>query len=508
MPRAVPPPLSLALAFLRVGCGWTQQELARAAGTSPQMISDYETGQRKTLGRETLDELAAAMGYVPEDATLALLFQAGALSGEDERRRAPWDPSPSQARRARRLAARAGLTEACRLRSQLLELARGRRVDQDRRRAARQWDALRRLPPDRQRQLIEASPEPHSWTLVERLCAESVRAAADLATRALHLARLALRVAELVPEDGAWRSRLLGYAWAFVANAQRVGSDLPAAEASFATAWRLWRAGGAAEGGPLQEWRLHDLEASLRRDQRRFQAALECSDRALASAPPAARARILLKRELIQEVAGEIEAALATLQEAAPLVDADGEPRNRRVVRFNAIVLLCHLGRYQDAAARLPELRRLAVEQGAGRLDLVRVLWLSARVAAGLGQRPEATAMFEQVLQELAEHRNAYDAALAGLELAVLHLEAGRAGEVAGLAGGMVWIFGAQGVHREALAAVRLFCQAARNGSANARLARRVLDYLERARRDPMLRFEDGVGEDEESSACSRRPRT
>jgi hypothetical protein len=78
-----------------------------------------------------------------------------------------------------------------------------------------------------------------------------VRAAPDHAGTALELARLALRVAELVPEDGPWRLALQGFVWAFVANAQRVGSDLLAAAESFATAWRLWRAAGPAAAGPL-----------------------------------------------------------------------------------------------------------------------------------------------------------------------------------------------------------------------------------------------------------------
>jgi tetratricopeptide (TPR) repeat protein len=489
LPRTIPPPLSLALIYIRRARGWTQQDLAAAAGVMSQVITDYEQGIRRTLTRETLDDLVVRMGCTPEDATLALLFLAGLPPPADEPRLTPIDPTPSEVRRARQIAARLGLTEANRARCQILDLARTRRVEQARRKAAAHWESLRPLTPEGRRQLVESSPGLWSWALVERLCDESIRAAADDAGRALELARLALRVAALVPGGAEWRSGLEGYAWGFVANGQRVGSDLLAAEASFATAWRLWRAAGPAAPWPLGEWRLYDLEASLRRAQRQFGAALQCLNRALAGAPVEAQGRILLNKQTTHEQAGDIQAALSVLEEAAPLVDTYGGARDRQVVRFNLVVILCHLGRYDEAAARLPELRETAVSLG-NRLDLTRVLWLSGRVAAGQGRRDEARAAFKQVRKDCTDHLNGYDAALVSLDLALLYLEVGDQAEVAVLAEEMVWIFRSRCVRREALAALGLFCQAAKGRSATLDLTRQVIDYLERARRDPQLRFE------------------
>jgi phenylpyruvate tautomerase PptA (4-oxalocrotonate tautomerase family) len=87
-----------------------------------------------------------------------------------------------------------------------------------------------------------------------------------------------------------------------------------------------------------------------------------------------------------------------------------------------------------------------------------------------------------------------YDVALALLEEAVLLLEEGRAAEVKALAEELTEIFAENGVHREALAAVRLFQEAAATEEASAELARRVLRYLFRARHDPELRFEASGG--------------
>jgi hypothetical protein len=72
----------------------------------------------------------------------------------------------------------------------------------------------------------------------------------------------------------------------------------------------------------------------------------------------------------------------------------------------------------------------------------------------------------------------------------VLYLDEGRTAEVRGLAAQMAWIFEAQGVHREALAALDLFCRAARAQTISAAQARRLLSYFERARHDHELRFE------------------
>ena len=186
---------------------------------------------------------------------------------------------------------------------------------------------------------------------------------------------------------------------------------------------------------------------------------------------------------------GRWKAALAALEEATPLVDATSALRHRMGVRFNRVVNLCHLGLFAEAKEGLPELRKLILAKSA---DEVRLRWLSGRVAVGLGQRAEARRAFERARREFEQRRNAYDNAMVSLDLAILHLEDGRSTPVAQLAEQMMWVFASQRVHREALAALRLFVEAALAGNATADFARRVLGFLERAREDPQLRFEDG----------------
>jgi tetratricopeptide (TPR) repeat protein len=480
-----PDDLRVLARFLRLLPDWTQKEMAKATGFHTGTIWRYDAGLR-TPDRPAVEKLAHGAGmpmWAVDGAILPVIGLARAAAAGREKSlpgsleemiEAALAEGPSQA-------AIAGLAEF---------LAEdGPEVDAgaDERTAPPPAVEAGGAYPDPW-ELAEA-PEgdlltegsdwwPEFERLVERLCEASERAAADDAGRARCWAALALAVAKLAPGPGARRRRVEGFAWGFVGNAQRVGCDLPAAAANVATAWRLWRAGAAAPDSCLGEWRLLDLEASLRRDQRRFDLALDLLERALAAAPAAARGRILLKKSYTLEQAGEIDAALAALEEAIPLVGLEGEPHRFWTVRINRLVLLCHLGHYREAEEGLPELHKQARQSG-NDLDQVRAKWLSGRVQAGLGRPEEARSALEEVRLDFAKRRLGYETALVSLELAILHLEAGRATEVRELAEEMLWIFTAQGVAREALAALRLFREAVESETVTAELAREVLDALQ-----------------------------
>ena len=80
------------------------------------------------------------------------------------------------------------------------------------------------------------------------------------------------------------------------------------------------------------------------------------------------------------------------------------------------------------------------------------------------------------------------------LHLALLLLAQGRTAEVATMAEEMMSIFSSQGVHREALAALQIFCEAASRGAATVELTRDVMRFLHRSQEDPEVRFEGGEG--------------
>jgi len=482
MKGRIPPPTGAVLRFFRFARKWSEERLAlEAGGSSPSLISEYENGT-KDLSLERLYELLALMDVPPEaaDAALFALELAGPESSEPERRSIG------------RAAARVGGSVAELIRSELTAASRSEKAAQARREAAALWETVKGLSIKDRELVVTTAPDYHTWAFCERLCEESERAASDKAARAVELAGLARRVAERVPGSEASRARLQGYAWAFTGNARRVQGNLPGAEEAFLHSKRLWPEDDSADPDlPLDRGRMFDLEASLRQNQGRFAEADRLLNRALAAGLRGeARSRNLVKKAFGLVMTNQHRAAVGALEEAASLLEDKTSARLVFAVRFNLAVNLFLLGRHAEAEALLPEVRDLAVRLG-NELDLVRVLWLEGRVAAGLGKREDAVAALLQVRGEFTVREIALDAALVSLELAVLYQEEGRVGEVKILAQQMLWIFRAQGVPREALTSLRIFCDAAGREIATVELARRVHDDLEKARQLQSLKSRD-----------------
>lgn len=484
MPQEKRSPEAITLLALRSARGWPIKRLAEKLGLADErLLARYERG-KKPLTRETLDRLAAELGFSSEEVEALLGAHRFLLFPPPPEEPSPVALRPAQRARIDRTALAFAWTLAEELRGELGRFERRGNAEAARREAREQWELLRAATRQERRDSVESHPDLRSWALSEHVCEESVRAAAHRADEALELADLALFIAGRVPGEKGWRSRLQGYAWAHVANARRVANDFDGADAAFAQAWSLWRAGAGSPADLLPEWRLLDLEASLRRAQQRFSEALELLDRArsLCEEQSTAAGRILLKKEHILSQTGDFVGALAVLDEAAPLIERSGEPRYLTVLRFNTVDNLLHLGRYAEAAKLLPEVRRLAVAQ-ANELDLVRVLWLEAKILIGQGQEQKAAATLEQVQREFTAHELPYDAALSSLDLALLYLKEGRTAEVRGLAVGLAWIFTSKKIHREALVALALFCEAARREAVTVDLTRSVIARIEEVRR-------------------------
>jgi transcriptional regulator with XRE-family HTH domain len=471
--RGDPRVLRLVVISLLAHTRMTQAQLGKAARVDQSDISDFTLGKIAPT-EDVLRRLAAAAGVAWSLVVhLRRFFQAfltavDRLQGPVGAEGAPLDAIVEPVL----LAVSAYLLEesAADTPRQSLEEARQE--------AAEILPKLLELPAERRLPLLERTVRARrSWALAEGACHESARLAAHDSDEALAVARLALAVAEQVPGDARWRAALRAYCQAFLGNALRVANDLAAAAAAFARARDLWEAALPAETAVLAAWRIFDLEASLRRANRQFPEALALLGHALelARGDAPAEARILLKKEHVLEQMGDIEGALAALAEAAPRIAVSGDLRLQLLHRHKTVNNLCHLGRWDEAAALLPEVQELALRQPTADLDRLRVRWLESRVAAGLGRRAEAVALLEVVRQRFTDLALPYDAALAALDLAVLHLEDGRTAEVRELATGMVWIFEARNIRREALAALQLFCAAARQEAATVELARRTI---------------------------------
>jgi transcriptional regulator with XRE-family HTH domain len=481
--RRKPSPGGLALLHLRSRRDWTQKELADRLGwTDESLVSNYERGGRP-LHREHLVSIAAVLGYPPEAVDL-LMQTHGWIEPplEPVGPSSPVDPTPEElgAIHLTILTATAVFMEG--VRRELVRRKRERKAEVARQNARELWPRLKATPRQDQRDLVAVLPAFQSWALAVHVCEASVKAAAHRPEDALHLADLAVFIATKSPGAESWRSRLEGFCWAHLANARRVANDFAGADKAFARAWKLWGAGADSAPDLLPGWRMLDLEASLRREQHRFQEALELltQARAIVGANSVAVARLLLQKEHVLEQIGDVQGTLDTLLEAAPFVEISKDTRLLFALLFETAKTFCYLGHLGEVAARLPRVRELAVQQG-NELDLIRVLWLEARLEAGQGRRQDAMARLEQIRRDFIAYGLPYDSARASLELAILYLEEGHPQAVKALAREMAPIFQSQGIHREAVAALKLFYEAALQETVTLELAQHVLAEVSKA---------------------------
>jgi tetratricopeptide (TPR) repeat protein len=465
--------------LMRALSGETQKEFSQRMGIHPVLLANYELDQIEP-GPENL-ELAAQEAGLTVAAGEEILRLADTLR----------HPRKREGQGAADLVHEllASLVSGVYRRLLRLPLPGRSPTSEDRLQADDLWSRLKALTESQALAVIRIAHEFQSWALIERLCEESVVQASRDVERAGFLARLAREIAERVPGPESWRQRVRAFAAAHVANVLRVAGKLKAAATLFEEVWRLWHA-GADPDALLDLGRLLDLEASLCRDQRRFEEALSLLERARSVSH--SQGRILIKKGFTLEVMGEYERAIETLLEAETLPDVQANPRLRSILHGNLALNFCHVGRFAEAAETARQVRESAGEMGDA-IRLLRVTWIEGRIAAGLGRTAEALSLLAHARQQFADRNMGYDVALALLEEAALLLDEGRTAEVKALTRDLPAVFEAEEVHREALAALRLFHEAAEREAATAELARRVLRYLFRARHDEGFRFEPGA---------------
>jgi tetratricopeptide (TPR) repeat protein len=363
----------------------------------------------------------------------------------------------------------------------------------DRSRAPQLMAELLEQPPGRRSLLIRNSRRFQSWTLCQRLIAHSFELGFSDPSKSLEFGELAAEVAERLPRDEV-NPRLVedlkGAAWAQIGNAQRIISDLRKADEAFQIASHCLSRG---TGDPLELANLCDLESSLRRAQRRFDESRELLTRAIVlyreMAETQLEGRALIKMAMVSLAQGEPEPAIELLRQAFELIDAALEPRLAYSAQTNLVLCLIESGRFLEAQAALSRAHRLQRQSG-NELDLLRLDWLQAAIATGLGQLEMAEELLLRTQREFARYGIGYTAALVSLDLAAIYAKQGRTAEMKQLAQEMLPIFRSRDVHREAMAALLTFREAVQAEQASAALVRHVRDYLAQAQENPRLRFE------------------
>jgi tetratricopeptide (TPR) repeat protein len=303
------------------------------------------------------------------------------------------------------------------------------------------------------------------------------------------LASLAVTLAERIEAPDApgvaGLADLRARAWAELGNARRVEGDLAAAEADLG---RALRSADQGTGDRALLVHLMDLSASLLVDQRRFSEAFRLLDAVerihRAAGDLHAAGRALVSRGTAAGHALQPDEAIRLLGEALRLLDARRDPALVFMTVHNLLMFLVEVGRTGEAARLFAASRPLYAAHN-GRLEQLKIRWLEARIAAGLGNDAVAERAYAEVRTGFVAAELPYDAALVSLDLAAVWLRTGRTAEIRDLVDEMVAIFRVRNIRREAVAALLVLREACERRKATAALLRSVTSELQRLEREP-----------------------
>ncbi|HEY4561922.1 MAG TPA: hypothetical protein VIJ36_03030 [Thermoanaerobaculia bacterium] len=354
------------------------------------------------------------------------------------------------------------------------------------------WREIASAPQERRLQRVLDEPRFQTWGFFELLIDRAYTAIQEDARAAEDLLRLAVGVAGRLSAAGygpGAGETAQARAWLWLANILRVQGDFQGAEAAFQTAEghlsRSWL-------DPLDEALLLELKGPLRRGQRRFAEAIELLDGAIAIYrevnEPHLQGRALGIKGLTLQYMGNFAAAADCFRTSLFLADGLREPRLMLTNQHNLIGCLHDAGESAEAASLIADARRLTELVGR-RADLLRLRWTEGKIAAARGRLETAEAALCEVREGFLASALVFDAALVSLDLATVYLQQQRSEETRRLAAELIPVFQAREVHREILAALIVFQQAAELEQLTAGLIEEIAAYLRQARGNPGLRF-------------------
>ncbi len=348
-------------------------------------------------------------------------------------------------------------------------------------------------PIEQRELLLRNSPRFHTWGVFELLVERSLETAPRDPQYAEELGVLALRVSDFL--NAAYYGAgliedLRARTWTYIGNARRVRSDLEGAEEAFERSYLHFRKGTRDS---LERAIALDLQASLRKDQRRFEEALKLLRRAVdlfqQNGQQHRAGRSLVNLATVYHYKGNPEQGIPLLYQALDLIDAEEEPRLLLCARHNLIDDLAELGHFLEAQGLYRATRPLYRDFAEPWVQNRRK-WVRGKIARGMAQLGMAETLFLAARDGFLAEGIPYDTALVSLELASLYAEQGRMPELKELAEGMVPIFASRQIHREALAALAFFQRAVQAERVSLEVVASIASFLRRARHDPEQRFQ------------------
>ncbi len=308
----------------------------------------------------------------------------------------------------------------------LLALLSGKqeKIDAFRKEAERDFKELLTLTEvARLRRVTRAHSRLRNPILVDLLIEESRRMVTAAPKAALTLAEcasvIALRVEHKILGP-AWAATTIARASAYRGNASRATGNLRDAERLLRFADQLFEANG--NGDPLVIAEFASLKASLRFDQRRFEAAEKLLDESFntyeALGQQTDAARVLINQGRLFAELQEPERAIQMTRAAAQRIDVENHARLYLSTQFNLAVYLEEFGQHEQALSLLEEQRPL-FERFQDPWTMVRYRWYLGVVMRGMGRLEEAEVALSGARGEFLAAGHNYDASLVGLDLAL-----------------------------------------------------------------------------------------
>ncbi|MEM7481185.1 MAG: tetratricopeptide repeat protein [Acidobacteriota bacterium] len=352
-------------------------------------------------------------------------------------------------------------------------------------------DLLAMEPTEREGKILRAHKRFRGHMLADRLLAKSSEGLPADLHNAQHFADLAVLVA-CRSEPSTFTTEVHVRALAHQANARRAQGDLPEADSLFKQARALMRAKGITDKLVYAE--VDFFEGSLKTDQRKFRQADMMLRRATLHYRLARDnrrvAESLVKLGNLHYFQQNFDQSIDAFREALRSCRPADNPRLVAAITSNLATVQTEAGLLDEAQETLARAKSLGRHFTDGAMQR-RLTWLEGKVARETGDSENAEAAFLEVRQDSIAVGIGYDAAMVSIDLALLYAQQGRHRELAALAEEMLPIFQSQDVHREAMAALILFQEAARQQTVSASMARELLDYLDRARQDPTLKYRE-----------------
>ncbi len=337
----------------------------------------------------------------------------------------------------------------------------------------------------------------HGWPLCEALLRKSYESRFSDPKRMLTLAEDAAGVAKHIqPDKYPWPgfvADLRARAFAELGNAYRINDRWAEANAALSQAREFLNEGS---GDPLLQARVLDLEASVRRAERRLDEAISLLDRVhdfyLEAGDTHLAGRALISKGTNTYYQGHPREALDLFERGASLLEPDRDPQLQRSTVLNTIDALAACGEYSRASLLLLQ-SGLRNAFSAEPLNLLKLRWVEGKIYAGLNRLARAERAFSEARQGFVQRGQGYDAALVGLDLAAAWLKKGRAAEVLQLAEEMHATLDDLGVHVEAARALYFVREACRCQAVTVPMIERVRTFLERLPWQAGLRFEPAM---------------